>query len=208
MVAVNRLTGHSPRFFSVYTLPPNQAVSIESQLRINKRRDQTPPRRRVAQLILRKSEALLLDCDEHTRRSLANACETAQLITSDAGRTPEILDSSISLVVTSPPFLDVVDYESDNWLRCWFSGIRLKDQKLTVVKTLDKWKATMRRVFTELARVLKPNGYVAFEVGEVRRGTIRLEEAVVPCGVSAGFEPAVILINDQEFTKTSNCWGV
>ena len=31
MVALNRLTGHSSGFFSVYTLPPNQAVSIESQ---------------------------------------------------------------------------------------------------------------------------------------------------------------------------------
>ena len=27
MVATNRLTGHSPGFFSVYTLPPNQAVT-------------------------------------------------------------------------------------------------------------------------------------------------------------------------------------
>src|SRR5262245_55808619 len=31
MVALNRLTGHSPGFFSVYTLPPNQAVSVKSQ---------------------------------------------------------------------------------------------------------------------------------------------------------------------------------
>lgn len=31
MVATNRLTGHSAGFFSVYTLPPNQAVSQESQ---------------------------------------------------------------------------------------------------------------------------------------------------------------------------------
>src|SRR5208283_219988 len=29
--ALNRLTGHSPGFFSVYTLPPNQAVSVKSQ---------------------------------------------------------------------------------------------------------------------------------------------------------------------------------
>ena len=35
MVAVNRLTGHSPGFFSVYTLPPNQAVSVKSQRKIN-----------------------------------------------------------------------------------------------------------------------------------------------------------------------------
>ena len=31
MVALNRLTGHSPGFFSVYTLPPNQATSVERQ---------------------------------------------------------------------------------------------------------------------------------------------------------------------------------
>ena len=35
MVATNRLTGHSKGFFSVYTLPPNQAVSPKSQQRIN-----------------------------------------------------------------------------------------------------------------------------------------------------------------------------
>ena len=42
MVATNRLTGHSPGFFSVYTLPPNQAVSPEDQLRINARLRQEP----------------------------------------------------------------------------------------------------------------------------------------------------------------------
>src|SRR5207244_843686 len=30
MIALNRLTGHSPGFFSVYTLPPNQAVSVKA----------------------------------------------------------------------------------------------------------------------------------------------------------------------------------
>ena len=61
MVAVNRLTGHSPGFFSVYTLPPNQAVSIDSQVKINAQREQTPPRRHVPRLILAKSRALLKD---------------------------------------------------------------------------------------------------------------------------------------------------
>ena len=208
MVAVNRLTGHSPGFFSVYTLPPNQAVSVESQIRINQRRGQRPSRRNVPELILRKSEALLSDCDEETRRMLGQSCQDVVLLTKDASSTAEIKTSSVSLVVTSPPFLDIVDYESDNWLRCWFCGIDPKRQKLTIVKALDKWQAAMRSVFAELVRVLKPNGYVAFEVGEVRRGTIKLEQAVVPSGVSVGLKPVLILINDQEFTKTSNCWGI
>jgi hypothetical protein len=49
---------------------------------------------------------------------------------------------------------------------------------------------------------------VAFEVGEVRNGKILLEDLVMPAAMSAGLKPIAVLINDQEFTKTSNCWGV
>jgi hypothetical protein len=31
---------------------------------------------------------------------------------------------------------------------------------------------------------------------------------VIPCGAKAGLEPVLVLINDQKFTKTANCWGV
>jgi hypothetical protein len=110
--------------------------------------------------------------------------------------------------VTSPPFLDVVDYASDNWLRCWFIGVDAASVALTVPKKLDEWQKAMTAVFHEMCRILRPGGHVAFEVGEVRGGKIKLEEAVLPCGVAAGFEPLLILINDQKFTKTANCWGV
>src|SRR2546427_10779212 len=58
MVGLNRLTGHSPGFFSVYTLPPNQATSVKAQKRVNARRSQTPPRRSVPDLIVQKSRQL------------------------------------------------------------------------------------------------------------------------------------------------------
>lgn len=121
---------------------------------------------------------------------------------------PGIRNNSVSLVVTSPPFLDVVQYADDNWLRCWVAGINLKTVHLTVPKKLDAWKGAMTEVFRELHRVLKPGGHLPFEVGEVRGGKIKLEEHVLPCGVEAGFDPILILINDQEFTKTANCWGL
>ncbi|MDE2952884.1 MAG: DNA methyltransferase, partial [Gemmatimonadota bacterium] len=47
LVALSRLTGHSSGFFSVYTLPPNQAVSVDSQKKINEKRNQEPPLRDV-----------------------------------------------------------------------------------------------------------------------------------------------------------------
>jgi len=208
MVALNRLTGHSPGFFSVYTLPPNQAVSVAAQRKINRRRGQEPPRRDVRSLILRKSRSLLADLSALDRRTLAAHSSRARLLTAPAHATRAIRARSVRLVVTSPPFLDVVDYAGDNWLRCWFCHIDPKRVALTILKDPADWQAAMTRVFKELKRILVPGGHVAFEVGEVRSGRIRLEELIVPAGLAAGLRPRLILINSQCFTKTSNCWGV
>jgi hypothetical protein len=208
MVAVNRLTGHSPGFFSVYTLPPNQAASLEAQAKINKLRDQKPPRRDVRALIVAKTRSLLSDCDSATRAILFRSTQRAQLLTGPARQTPQIKAGSVALVVTSPPFLDVVNYAADNWLRAWFCGIDADEVDLSIQKKLPEWQAAITDVFQELARVLRPGGHVAFEVGEVRGGKIRLEESVLPCGVVCGLEPILVIINSQEFTKTANCWGI
>ncbi len=208
LVALNRLTGHSAGFFSVYTLPPNQAVSVKSQEKINTQRKQKPPPRDVPGLILKKTRILFRDCGPSARSVLAKATSQGLLLTKAAADTPEIPANSVCLVVTSPPFLNVVDYATDNWLRCWFCGIDAKSVRLTVPKKIEQWQTAMTEVFQELYRVLEPSGHVAFEVGEVHAGKTRLEEAVLPCGLHAGFEPLLVLINDQKFTKTANCWGV
>ena len=114
----------------------------------------------------------------------------------------------MDLVVTSPPFLDVVDYAGDNWLRCWFCGIDPQDVPITIAKRPADWQAAMRGVFDELYRVVRSGGFVAFEVGEVRGGKLRLEDLVLPAALGAGFEACLVVVNAQKFTKTANCWGV
>jgi len=210
MVATNRLTGHSAGFFSVYTMPPNQAVSAESQRKINERRGQAPPDRDVTAITARKSAALLRGVTGLDRERLETAGGSARLFQVDAaGRSP-LEDGCVDLVVTSPPFLDIVQYASDNWLRCWFNGIDAGDVagRITTPKSVDEWARAMEGALSELARVVRPGGWVAFEVGEVRGGRLLLDEVVAPLGPRVGLECHGVVVNDQQFTKTANCWGV
>jgi hypothetical protein len=208
MVATNRLTGHSKGYFSVYTLPPNQAVSQERQITINEKYKQAPTYRDTKEIIYNKSKSLLGDL---TSEQIRNIKETRVLfLTGDARETSVINDESVSLTVTSPPFLDIVQYAQDNWLRCWFNGLDAKEIQagITMSKTVPIWSQVMGGVFKELYRVTKPNGWVAFEVGEVRSGKVKLEEAVIPLGEMNGFYCDCVMINEQVFTKTANIWGV
>ena len=201
MVAINRLTGHSNGFFSVYTMPPNQAVSAGSQRRINAARGQVPPPRDVRAIILKKTVSLLAD-------GAPPPHPPALLLTGAAERTPGVADASVDLIVTSPPFLDVVDYAGDNWLRCWFAGIDAGRVRIDRHRDVLAWQGFVRRGFAEFARVVRPGGMVAFEVGEVRGGRVLLERHVAAAIEGLPFDVLGVMVNQQSFTKTANCWGV
>lgn len=201
MVAINRLSGHSPGFFSGRSMPPNQAVSVKAQLRINEKLGLSPPIRDVPGIILKKSRSLLASgpMPDHP---------TAQLSVGAADHTPGIKTGSVSLVVTSPPFLDIVQYATDNWLRCWFAGIAVENVAISMHRSEEAWRSMVRDVLVEQARMLKQGGHVAFEVGEVRGGKVLLERLVWQAAADLPFERLGVMVNAQEFTKTANCWGV
>lgn len=210
MIATNRLTGHSKNFFSVYTLPPNQAVSQERQKKINRLRKQKPEYKDVKYIILKKTRDLTSGMNKTLIDQLKRIGSKAIFLNDDARATSGIKSNSVQLTVTSPPFLDIVNYAEDNWLRCWFNNIESRKvaQRITVSKKIDDWEEVMDKVFKELHRITKKNGCVAFEVGEVRKGKIKLDEHIVPLGINAGFECLGVIINLQGFTKTANIWGI
>lgn len=200
MVSINRLSGHSPGFFSGRSMPPNQAVSVKAQLKINQKLDVTPPERDITALILKKSKSLLRDnCVPH---------RVLHKLQTGAAWEIDVPDASINLVVTSPPFLDIVQYATDNWLRCWFSGIDPKTVAIDIHRTEKAWTAMVHRVLKEQIRLLSPGGHVAFEVGEVRKSKVLLERLVWQAAEDMPFNRLGVMVNEQQFTKTANCWGI
>ncbi|GGM77073.1 DNA methylase [Thermogymnomonas acidicola] len=208
MVATTRLTGHSSGFFSVYSLPPNQAASPEEQERINRRLGQEPEYRDVKKIVLRKSASLLRDVSPEVLERLSAVSGKARFTSDDSRDLVSVGDGTVDLTVTSPPFINLVDYAKDNWMRLWFNCIDAGEVKgrITVLSDLGSWKSFISATMRELFRITKPGGYVAFEVGETRKAD--LKEIVRECGTEAGLEHVVTYINVQRFTKTSHIWGV
>ena len=200
MVCLNRLSGHSAGYFSRRSMPPNQTVSIAAQQRLNDRNGQDPVHKDLRALIRKKTRSLLRSAD------LPSAPDH-HVFTGPADTTG-LADSSVDLVVTSPPFLDVVQYSKDNWLRCWFAGIDADSIPVSVLRAIPDWEEMVFDVLTEMHRVLRPGGYIAFEVGEVRTRSVMLERNVWHVAGRTEFERHMVVVNDQDFTKTSACWGV
>lgn len=85
---------------------------------------------------------------------------------------------SVNLVITSPPYLKVVNYGTSNWIRLWWLGLdgvarqrgegRQKlDAKLDHQHNYDDYKAFMLRVLRATARVLRPDGIAVYVIGDV-----------------------------------------
>ncbi|MCC6954328.1 MAG: site-specific DNA-methyltransferase, partial [Deltaproteobacteria bacterium] len=213
LLALSRLHGHSQGFFSVYSFP-QISIPAESQRMINLKRRQVPEYRAVAPRIIRKAAQSLRD--GFTRRFWMIS-EANRIQTGDARDLDWIPDSSVDLVVTSPPFLDKVDYVTDNWLEVWFGGFNEKAYASQVVmsRSVDDWTKFTRAVLEEMLRVIKPRGCAVVEVGEVESGgkTLFLDEIVAQqaaeiCIKGKRFVVEEVLVNQQSFTKLANCFRV
>jgi len=205
LTALSRLHGHSPGFFSVYTFPQ---ISIEpkAQAKNNIKRKQKPEYREIKSRIHSKmkrdlSKPLPPFYHEFSKRNL--------YLNQSAMDISLLGDSSVDLIVTSPPFLDKVDYAKDNWMRKWFLGLEGEPQ-ISIFRDLTDWNKFIANVLKECSRVMKKNSYLVMEVGEVLSGKnqISLEKEIVMNAKDTPLYWTKTFINSQKFTKLSNCWNV
>ncbi|MBL7662559.1 site-specific DNA-methyltransferase [bacterium] len=213
LLALSRLHGHSPGFFSVYSFP-QISIPPQRQQAINLKRHQEPEYRPIAPRIIRKCAQALRD---GFSQDFFHAASANFYAVSDSRNLSSIPTNSVDLIVTSPPFLDKVDYLLDNWLECWFSGVEQKAfrENLVMSRSIAEWKEFITGVLQEMSRVLKPGSFAIIEVGEVEQDgkTIYLDEIVAEAASEVRRDGkrlivSEILVNQQQFTKLANCFKV
>lgn len=212
LTALSRLHGHSDGFFSVYSFP-QISIMPDAQRKNNARRGLVPEYKEIKGRILRK---MTRDLSRPLHPAFNGAASANRYLSCDARNLEGVERETVDLIVTSPPFLDKVDYKKDNWMRAWFLGVedQMDALPLAIFARLEQWKEFMRDAIIEFGRVLKKGGIAVIEVGEVQSGKelILLEREMadmLPLDVEGGRMIArEICINQQEFTKLANCWKV
>ena len=135
MVALNRLSGHSSGFFlGAYHAAESgglAAGATEAQRKARAAAADT----RCGGVDLKKSKSLLRDgVPSISARDVKIAVCPSQ-------KMSYLKANSVDLVVTSPPFLNTVDYKKDNWLRLWFAGLKEETMACDVHASLERWRS-------------------------------------------------------------------
>ncbi|WCL48282.1 site-specific DNA-methyltransferase [Leptospira sp. GIMC2001] len=207
LVALSRLHGHSPGFFSVYSFP-QMSIPAEQQHRNNIKKGIKPDYRPILPRIANK---LKRDLAEPLPPFYHEFSKGNRYSRSSVLNLEPIPSEIADLVVTSPPFLDKVNYELDNWIRHWFLRIPSEQTKeISIISSLEEWTGFMRDTLRSSARILKKGAFLVIEVGEVKKGNkiLPLDDSIVEAGASVGLDWSRTYINTQKFTKLSNCWNV
>lgn len=134
----------------------------------------------------------------------------------DARKITRIKNSSVDLIVTSPPYTRVIRYGQFNWIRLWFLGKSGKeiDKDLFFSQSIPKYSEFMVQSLQEMKRVLKPGGKAVLIIGDVKDRTsekiFNLAQTIWDdCAKSVGFKLMQPIIEDaiRDDTKVSKIWG-
>jgi tRNA G10 N-methylase Trm11 len=101
-----------------------------------------------------------------------------KVLNSDARRFPIV--KQIQAIITSPPYMNELDYVRDNRLRLWFIDKAIPQQlECCALKRKEAFGALVNTVFGRLAEGVRVGGHIALILGDVRRGARRVDCAKI-----------------------------
>jgi hypothetical protein len=137
-------------------------------------RERSFPRQKYPDLYKRRDVRSRLEAKikRSFRRTLPSRLPSRRAILVDARRFPRV--RRISAVITSPPYMNELDYVRDNRLRLWFIDRALPaNLNPTDGKDADSFRVLLRSVCERVAPGVVPGGYFILVLGDSNRGLRR-----------------------------------
>ncbi len=122
----------------------------------------------------------------------------------DARKLP-LKDSSINIVISSPPYYNTLDYVSDNRLRLEFLDFFMKKGNLRniLIQHKEGYLDEMEKVGLQLVKVLKSKGFCIFILGDLHNGKniVNTAEKVSKLYEKLGFKTHAIIEDAMPINK-------
>ena len=109
------------------------------------------------------------------------------------------LPESFDCLITSPPYMNALDYNRDNRLRLWFINPNYSvAEGDKVIQKQEAFKITIASLIKKVNLSLKTNGYCVIIVGErIARCCERLGRKI-PCNIVTDYAPSLKLLEVME----------
>lgn len=115
-----------------------------------------------------------------------------------------ITPSTVDAVITSPPYMNALDYARDNRLRLWFLGVA--DYKIIQrqeLRGLRGFEANLLLALQSILRVVRNGGRCILILGDVGRSSNRRDVARIVCNMVAQDVKGLVL-EDREVQAIPN----
>jgi len=118
---------------------------------------------------------------------------------------------SADFVLTSPPYMHMLDYTWNNWIRLWWLNVDRKEERdsLDITADVDKYESFITASLRELFRVLKPDSRAVLVVGDAKKhrssGTkvVRTGQLIAEAAVKVGFQLDNVIDDTYDVDKRS-----
>ncbi len=136
--------------------------------------------------------------------------KTKGLILNEDARDLKSLErDSVDVIISSPPYYNTLDYTNQNRVRLFFLGLNKEIQNILkekLIQNSQSYLEEMKKVGRQLKRVLIPEGYIVFILGDVIRtnSIINTAERVGHVYKDLGFETLDIIKDKIPLDKVAS----
>lgn len=149
--------------------------------------------------------------DKYERATEDGVPQFESTVTQSDARNLNFEPESADLVVTSPPYMHMLDYTWNNWIRLWWLGADRKQEQdsLDITADVDKYRSFINSSLDEMYDVLKPNSRAILIVGDVKKhrasGTkiVRTGQLIAEEAADVGFQINQVIDDTYDVDKRS-----
>lgn len=152
--------------------------------------------RDIFELLVEKTERLYKKHKVLGQTGLVLAADAKNLSTIEALKP---FHKKVGLILTSPPYLGIVNYAKQNWIRSWFMNKdpNLVSEQLDDDLNLDEWISFAKAFIQQLKVFLKKEGIAVFVIGDVAKS----KTSVVPLA-----REFCLMVKENKYFKNVWCF--